>query len=241
MGKTKLYNLIVLDESGSMESIKNSTITGFNEIVQTIKNAEQKYPEQEHYVTLVTFNSNGIKTKLDGARAKDLKKIDAKVFKPDASTPLYDAIGLSVVKLRNEINAKDDVTVLVTVLTDGEENASKEYSGKQLKQIIEDQKRKGWTFVYIGANHDVEATASNLSINNFTRFEANDLDVNKTFKREVVARMNYYDAVHENTTLNTNFFKDETVKPIKKKPVAIPIFKELKNKFNLNVDDDSAS
>jgi hypothetical protein len=53
--------------------------------------------------------------------------------------------------------------------------------------------------------------------------------------------MNYYDAVHENTTLDTNFFKDETVKPIKKKPVAIPIFKELKNKFNLKVDDDSAS
>jgi len=52
----KVYNLIVLDESGSMEEIKNETISGFNEIVQTVKGAEQDFPEQEHFISFITFN-----------------------------------------------------------------------------------------------------------------------------------------------------------------------------------------
>jgi hypothetical protein len=57
-------NLIILDESGSMEAIKRATIIGFNEVVQTIKGVEKRFPEQEHFVSLVTFNGLGIKTKL---------------------------------------------------------------------------------------------------------------------------------------------------------------------------------
>ena len=59
-----VHNLIILDESGSMEAIKRATIIGFNEVVQTIKGVEKRFPEQEHFVSLVTFNGLGIKTKL---------------------------------------------------------------------------------------------------------------------------------------------------------------------------------
>lgn len=62
--KRTVHNLIILDESGSMEAIKRATIAGFNEVVQTIKGVEKQFPEQEHFVSFVTFNGLGIKTKL---------------------------------------------------------------------------------------------------------------------------------------------------------------------------------
>ena len=60
--KHQVHNLIILDESGSMNSVKKATIQGFNETVQTIKGIEKKYPEQEHFISLITFN--GITQKL---------------------------------------------------------------------------------------------------------------------------------------------------------------------------------
>ena len=60
--KTRIFNLIILDESGSMYSIKNLAVTGVNETVQTIKSAQEQYEDQEHLVSLVTFNSKSVKT-----------------------------------------------------------------------------------------------------------------------------------------------------------------------------------
>ncbi|MGI8849788.1 MAG: VWA domain-containing protein [Pyrinomonadaceae bacterium] len=121
-----VHNLIILDESGSMEVIKNATITGFNEVVQTIKGVEKQFPEEEQFVSLVTFNGLEIKTNLFNKRVKNLKEIDEEIFQPDSLTPLYDAIGFSVNKLRKEIESQKDCHVLVTILTDGEENDSRE-------------------------------------------------------------------------------------------------------------------
>ncbi|HRI28100.1 MAG TPA: hypothetical protein PK715_08610, partial [Chitinophagales bacterium] len=77
MNKHQVYNLIVLDESGSMQSIKNATISGFNEVVQTIKGAGQNFPEQEHFVSLITFNGLGIKTLLDKQPVTSLNELNA--------------------------------------------------------------------------------------------------------------------------------------------------------------------
>ncbi|EJF08512.1 VWA domain-containing protein, partial [Pontibacter sp. BAB1700] len=153
MNKKKVYNLIVLDESGSMESIKQSTISGFNEVVQTIKGAKDNHPEQEHFISLVTFNSDGIKTKLYNVPVSELEEINSKLYQPNAMTPLFDAIGISTTRLHNDLSEETDTHVLVTILTDGLENASKEYTAAQIKQMIDKLQSKGWTFTYIGANH----------------------------------------------------------------------------------------
>lgn len=216
--KTKIYNLLILDESGSMMEIKSATMRGFNEVVQTIKSAELQFPEQEHLISLVTFNSNGIRTKLDRAKAADLMEISEDSFQPNSGTPLFDAIGTSVIKLRNDIRTEDNVGVLVTILTDGEENSSREYSGKLIKQIIEDQKRKGWTFTYIGANHDVESTAESLSINNHLSFEGTEEDTNQMFARERIARMNHYSR-RSFSESSVSFF-EKSDKPKEKKKVS---------------------
>lgn len=114
MTNKKIHNLIILDESGSMQAIKKPTITGFNEVVQTIKGAKDKFPEQEHFISLFTFNSDGIKSKLFMMPVADLQEIDGKIYQPNSMTPLFDAIGVSVSKLKYELAEEKDINVLVT-------------------------------------------------------------------------------------------------------------------------------
>lgn len=208
-----VHNLIILDESGSMEEIKQATITGFNEVVQTIKGVEKQFPEQEHFVSLVTFNGLGIKNKLFNKKVKNLSEIDERTFQPDASTPLFDAIGFSVNKLKREIEAQNDRAVLVTILTDGEENASTEYTGASVKKLIDEMKKRGWTFTYIGANHDVERVAFSLSINNILKFEANEADVKRAFDVDKKSRILYSRKMRNNEDLQANYFEDADKEP----------------------------
>ncbi len=203
-----VHNLIILDESGSMEAIKRATITGFNEVVQTIKGVEKQFPEQEHFVSLVTFNGLGIKTKLFNKKVKNLKEIDEKTFNPDSLTPLYDAIGFSVNKLKKAIESQKDSAVLVTILTDGEENNSKEYTGASVKKLINEMKKEGWTFTYIGANHDVERVAFSLSINNTLKFEANEADVKRAFDVDKKARHVHAYKLRRGDVTQENYFED---------------------------------
>ena len=73
--KTKIFNLIILDESGSMESIKQQAITGVNETIQTIRNAQKQHEEQEHYVSLVSFNSSSVKNIYDCKQPNQVEEL----------------------------------------------------------------------------------------------------------------------------------------------------------------------
>jgi hypothetical protein len=207
--KVKVFNLIILDESGSMHSIKSSTINGFNEVVQTIKGIEKQFPEQEHFISLVSFNGLGIKEILFNEPVKQLNEIDDKTYQPDSLTPLYDAMGFSINKLNKELENIPESKVLVTVLTDGEENDSKEYNGISIKKLVEEMKSKGWTFTYIGANHDVEKFAFSLSINNTMTFSANDEDVRAMFAKEKKARKRFSKNIRENKDPSLDFYKED--------------------------------
>ena len=208
MTTDKVYNLIILDESGSMESIKNATISGFNELVQTIQGLEKQYPEQKHYISLVTFNGLGIKTHLDKQPVSSLSQINEKTYQPNSMTPLYDAMGIHILKLRVDLAGMENVNVLVTILTDGEENASREFSGAQVRKIIEEQKSQGWTFTYIGANQDVEKVAASISITNIMKFNANEADVKAMFAREKASRSRYSEKIRNKEDLREDFYKE---------------------------------
>jgi hypothetical protein len=216
MATDYVYNLIILDESGSMSTIKDSTISGFNEVVQTIKGIEKKYPEQKHFISLITFNGLGIKTKLNKHPVSDLVNIDKKTYNPDSLTPLYDAIGLSILKLRMDIAGVENANVLVTILTDGEENDSKEFSGSQIKKIIDEQKSLGWTFTYIGANQDVEKVAASISITNTLNYMANDKDVHKMFVKERESRILFSKKIHDKEDPRENFYAETDAESKKK-------------------------
>ena len=192
MEKIQIHNLIILDESGSMMSIKDQIISGFNETVQSIHSAENKFPNQEHTISVITFNSNEIKTLHLCDSVNQLKEIDGEKYNPNSLTPLFDAIGSAISQLNAKINTNLEHQVLVTILTDGEENASIEFTGEDIKKIIENLKTKNWTFTYIGTDHDVNAIALKLSINNTLIFEKNTSGIDDMFQKEQKARGNFY-------------------------------------------------
>ena len=207
--KHQVHNLIILDESGSMDSIKKSIIQGFNEIVQTVKGIEANFPEQEHFISLVTFNGLGQKVLHFTDPVKKLKQIDDAKYQPDASTPLYDAMGFSFKMLRKVLEFKSDHNVLVTILTDGEENASKEYSGRDIKKMIEELKLNRWTFTYIGTDHDVEKFAASISITNTMVFQKDEENMKAMFVKEQSSRHAYSEKIRNKTNTNDNFYKDD--------------------------------
>ena len=206
--KHQVHNLIILDESGSMGSIKKTIIEGFNEIVQTVKGIEKEFPEQEHFISLVTFNGLGQKLLHFIDPVSRLEQIDDKRYQPDASTPLYDAMGYSFARLRQMVENLTNYNVLVTILTDGEENASTEYTGKAIKKLIEELKLNRWTFTYIGTDHDVEKFASSISITNTMVFNKNEAGMKAMFVKEQSSRRNYSEKIREKKDTGDDFYKE---------------------------------
>ena len=169
----KIYNLIILDESGSMSSIYNQALSGINETINGIRQNQEKYPEQEHLVSIVTFEGNGmdgVKTRRDGIPVGDVKDLTRKDYQPGGCTPLYDAMGKAISELDRKVESGDGV--LVTIITDGMENSSQEYSGRAVKDLVTMQRKKGWTFAYIGANQDAVEVARDLNIQNAMNYDA---------------------------------------------------------------------
>lgn len=208
MKKRQIHNLIILDESGSMESIKSQVISGFNETVQTIKGSKKLFPEQEQFITVVSFNGLGNKLLHYNDEVKNLKQLNDHLYNPDAMTPLFDAIGFAINKMKKVLKHQKDSNVLVTIFTDGEENASREYTGNQVKTMIEKLKNENWTFTYIGTDHDVEKIAINLSITNTLSFEKNSEGISEMFVKERNARNNYYKKVSSNKDTKSNYFDE---------------------------------
>jgi uncharacterized protein YegL len=189
----KVFNLIILDKSGSMSSIERATVSGLNETIQSIKHAQDKHSEQEHYVSLMSFNSEGRKYHYDCTPVKDIQLFDGKEYNPDSCTPLYDAIGSGISKLRRAIT--DDDQVLVTIITDGLENDSHEYDYKAVTALMDKMKDRGWMITYIGANQDAIKTAHDLHIDNGLEYDATPEGVKAMMAMERESRDVFYDCV----------------------------------------------
>ena len=207
--KKRVFNLIILDESGSMNSIRSEAITSVNETFQTIRSAQRKYEDQEQYVSFVSFNSDKIKTVYDCVPVNDVKDLTDRDYLPDCCTPLYDAMGQSLTNLMRKVNDEDNV--LVTIITDGYENSSSEYSGKAIRQLVSSLKGKGWVIVYIGAEHDVEKVAAELDIDNSLIFSRNSGSVKHMSSRLKCCMNRMFDSAYEDSALPVNggFFDED--------------------------------
>lgn len=208
--KTRIFNLIIIDESGSMQYIKSEAISSVNEAIQTIRAAQEQYEDQEHIVSLVTFN-NRVKSVYECVYVKDVKELTEETYQPSCFTALYDAMGVSLNALRPKVAESDKV--LVTVVTDGLENASKEYSGKAIKALVDELKAKGWVFAYIGANHDVGSVAESISITNVLNFETTSEGMATMDSTVCQARIRWFDKIAQGLSSavddNCNFFDDD--------------------------------
>jgi len=192
-----------------MNSIKEQIISGFNEVVQTIKGVAKKYPEQEHYITVITFNTLQISTQLYCKSVSKLKELSGVSYKPDAGTPLFDAMGYGINKLRKKLIGSNKANVLVTILTDGMENASTIYNDLAIRLLVEELEEKKWTFTYIGTDHDVTKFAKSISIKNSLRYRKDPEGLKRMFEKERISRTAYSRKIKENKNTKDDYFENE--------------------------------
>ena len=150
MKKDYTHFSVILDRSGSMESIKDSTIKGFAAFIE-----EQKTAVGTATISLTKFDD---KIELDYA-FKDIKEISGLDLVPRGSTALLDAIGVTLNSLRTRLDEMKEEeqpeNVIVVIITDGEENSSKEFSYEKIAdKISKTTEQDKWKFVFLGANQD---------------------------------------------------------------------------------------
>lgn len=205
----RVFNLIIVDESGSMSVIRKQAFAGMNETLQTVREMQKKYPDTNQYVTLVTFDSDHTKWHYDNTPAADTKNLDWKAYNPCAATPLYDAMGKAISKVNAQIDEGDNV--LVTVITDGEENSSEEWTLKMIRTMIEKLKKQNWTFTLIGTdNLDVETMAKSFAIDEHLEFQQDEAGTRAMFACERRSRERYNCCIADDTLMPTgSFFKED--------------------------------
>lgn len=158
-----------------MSSIERQAITSMNETIQTIKMAQRKHPDQKQFITLISFSGTGmegVKVIRDRIAAEQVAEISDRDYTPNSCTPLYDAMGFGITTLDKAIKKED--MVLVTIITDGMENTSQVYSSRAIAELVAAQRKKGWTFAYIGANQDSVEVAKEMNISNALNFVADE-------------------------------------------------------------------
>lgn len=204
----RVHNLIIVDESGSMSVIRKQAFTGMNETLQTVRQMQKKYQNQEQRVTLLTFDTGHTTWHYDNAPAQRTKDLSWKAYNPSGGTPLYDAIGKGISKVNAQIENGDHV--LVTIITDGEENSSEEWTLKMIRTMIEKLKKQHWTFTLIGtANLDVEAMARSFAIDEHLEFQQDEAGTKGMFARERHSRERYNCCVAKDASMPTGSFFDE--------------------------------
>jgi len=153
MKKNYTHIAIILDKSGSMGSCVNDTIGGFNQFLKT-----QKEVKGVATITLVQFNDNYDIT-MDMAPLSGAEDLTIKNYIPSGCTALLDAIGRTINRVEGQIEDKPKKSrpekVIFVIITDGEENRSKEFKREQIMEMINNHRNEQkWEFVFIGANQD---------------------------------------------------------------------------------------
>lgn len=204
----RVFNMIIVDESGSMCVIERQALAGMNETIDTVKKMQKMHKDMEQRISLLTFDSGHKTFKYDNVKAESVHRLGSKDYNPCGGTPLYDAIGTAISKLNAQTTERDNV--LVTIITDGEENCSQEYNLKMVMTLIDKMKKQGWTFTLIGTdNLDVEGMAGKMCIDNHLAFTQDDRGTREMFARENKARMRFNESLASGNIIeNGCYFED---------------------------------
>lgn len=153
--------VIIIDKSGSMNSLKEDVIGGYNSLISKQKE------EGNTTVTTIFFNDK-VDFVHEQVDIKELKPIDGRSYHPSGCTALLDAIGdaISFIKAKHSKLKEEDLPehTIISIMTDGLENASVEYSYPHIKRMIEFQKKCGWDFIFQAANIDIDYEIDRLGI-----------------------------------------------------------------------------
>ena len=177
--KDATHIAVLLDRSGSMEAVKDETISGFNYFLK-----EQKAAGDNASFTLVQFDSQSTDVVHEARPVRDVPNLNGDTYQPRGSTPLLDALGETINSTGRTLAAIPDPNrpdkVVFVVITDGEENASHKFTKSQVKEMIGHQTEKyNWQFIYLGANQDAfaEAGAVGIAMATAANFDADRMEM----------------------------------------------------------------
>ena len=177
---------IVLDRSGSMQGSEDVTIKALNTYLKELK----KEKGLNASMTLSTFDSMSIDIPISRVSVKTFDSFSHELLRPRGGTPLFDAIGLAIHDLENVDESTDENKVLV-IVTDGFENASKEYTFENISKKIEEKEEAGWLVIYLGADHDAFKQSNSLNFNRERSMKYSKEDSVDTFKAVTRTTIDY--------------------------------------------------
>lgn len=186
--KKTTHAIFVLDRSGSMQSCQDATIDGYNEQLNAFRKGKAKVK-----ITCIQFDQNAGKNDIEvlyeNADAKSVADLNRDTYQPRGGTPMLDAVAQAI-----GVADKDTVSdsVLITIFSDGQENASREETYASIAEKIKTRTAKGnWTFAYIGANQDLSVISQrmNIPIGNTMAYAATDMGTRSMYDTTNHSRM----------------------------------------------------
>ena len=149
---------LILDRSGSMGGRENDGINGVNSFIE-----EQKKLPDPASIAFVRFDTEATERFRAMQPLADVKPLERSEYQPRGGTPLLDAVGKTIAQLEDDWKAEQPERAILVIVTDGEENSSREYTKAKVKEMIESRQSSGkWAFVYLGANVDAFAEAGSM-------------------------------------------------------------------------------
>jgi uncharacterized protein YegL len=173
----------LIDRSGSMHGLRDDTIGGFNEFI-----AEQKKITGKAKLTLVQFDDK-YQIDYDGVDVNSVKDLDQTTYVPRGGTALLDAVGKTIITVGERLaKMKEEERpgqVIFLIITDGQENSSKEYESARIKEMVQHQIEKyNWTFTFMGGGDAAFSQAAHIGINlnNAYNYSANAIGTQNVYR-----------------------------------------------------------
>jgi hypothetical protein len=191
---SKLSHVIfVLDESSSMSSCWDSTIAGYNEYL-TGQRLDAETTGIETLVSLYKFNGSTVRSIFERTDIKSVKPLDKNSYRPSGGTNLHDAMGgvmMAINTLLSNKHKSERESVIITVLTDGEENQSRTFKSTDIKGMVEKAEAKNWGFMFLGANIDAFHAGSALGFGatNTIQFSTKNISESMNAASSMTSRM----------------------------------------------------
>lgn len=164
--KKTIYHFVI-DQSGSMSGSEGQTIEGFNSQLKTVQQLKSENPENE-YIISVSYFEDEVTNIVKFEAIEQIQMLSRENYKPGGLTALYDGIGQSIDEIRKKYDfeiKQDLASVVMVILTDGGENASKLYKQFQIAEMIKELDKTGkWTFSFLGADLDASQASGSLNI-----------------------------------------------------------------------------
>jgi hypothetical protein len=191
--KTTYYQFI-LDASGSMSNCRHETLQNLNLHLKTIQNLQIEFPEQIFKVSLTLFNTR-LSQKWQYKSPLDIQPLPLDDYNTEGSTALLDAIGTQIHEIQHRFGDQmesNEATVVMVILTDGEENSSRFYDFPFISKTIKKLEITGkWTFTFLGTDIDAFHVGEMLSIKRENTMQFDKREMGRTFKHLNNSLINY--------------------------------------------------